>query len=149
MTPELEWFFNCIDIKGPDDCWPWISDKTPTGYGSFRVGRLSVTAHRKMWTLIHGDIPKFINNRKTLIRHICGNRCCVNPNHLLLGNYSDNARDAHREGKRLKFSKEDVLKIRYYRGIEKQTFREIGKIFNMPQQSIIKVYRGIGIYSEM
>ncbi|MFA5398603.1 MAG: HNH endonuclease signature motif containing protein [Methanogenium sp.] len=148
MTPELEWFYNCIDIKGPNDCWKWISDKSPQGYGAFKIGRFPELAHRKMWTIVNGEIPKLINGRKALIRHKCGNRLCVNPSHLLLGDYSDNARDSHREGKRVKFKKEDVVKIRFLRSLG-ETYCKIGREFGFPPQTIRRVVLGKGIYSEM
>lgn len=66
-------------------CWQWGSSVDPvTGYGSLSVpgdsGRnRTQAAHRMMWQLINGPIPKGL-----LLDHVCRNRACVNVHHLRL-----------------------------------------------------------------
>ncbi len=71
-------------MAGPDDCWPWLGYKQPSGYGKFRIGsnadgsRKMELAHRLAWVLFYGDdIPPGMQ-----IDHLCRNRGCVNPSHL-------------------------------------------------------------------
>ena len=45
-------------------------------------------AHRYAYALTHGEIPADL-----LVMHECDNRVCVNPSHLRLGTYMDNAQD--------------------------------------------------------
>lgn len=59
------------------ECWVWLL-KTKDGYGMTGVAR-SVTwmAHRLSYLLMKGSIPDGHQ-----IDHLCGNRSCVNPDHL-------------------------------------------------------------------
>lgn len=96
-------------------CWKWNGAITtdrpagPTGgwgggYGCLRepiTGRW-IRAHRYIWELLHGPIPDGM-----LIGHICSrfgskkdNRDCVNPNHLILVNHSENLKHAYETGQR-------------------------------------------------
>lgn len=151
----LKNFWEKVDIKGEDECWEWKAtiSKT-TGYGHAYNGNESIPAYRMSWIITYGEIPKLINGRKTVIRHLCGNKICVNPIHLSIGNYGDIARDAHREGKKVKLSLEDIKKIRFLR-TEGKTYYEIRYIFkrlgrDINKDTIRKAYLGkTGIYKEL
>lgn len=80
-------FWNKIDRRGDDDCWEWLAAKTD-GYGMYR----KTSAHRFMWKLTHGEIPK-----GRVVRHKCRGKC-VNPAHLELGTYAENEADKVRDG---------------------------------------------------
>jgi len=71
-----------------DSCWLWEGIKNRDGYGSFNLGRPCVSAHRIMWTLKNGPIPKGMS-----VLHECDVPGCVNPEHLFIGTQSDNIRD--------------------------------------------------------
>lgn len=57
-----------------NECIAWTGKVTPQGYG--RIGR-SRLAHREAWERECGPIPQ-----GSVIHHRCGNRLCVNVEHL-------------------------------------------------------------------
>ena len=81
------------------DCWEWIRQINSNGYGVLqcgpRKGRKMVRAHRISYKLHNGPIPEGL-----LILHKCDNKLCVNPDHLELGDYSKNLKDAWNRGLR-------------------------------------------------
>jgi DNA-binding MarR family transcriptional regulator len=73
------------------------------GYGQFRPGGLAPkrTAHRLAWEDANGrPIPLGM-----CILHRCDNPGCVNPEHLFLGSYKDNAADMSAKGRRIVVTK--------------------------------------------
>ena len=83
-------FWSKVDRSG--DCWEWTAGKVSSGYGVFWVSRerKSVRATRHMAAACMGvpELPSDI-----LVCHHCDNPGCVNPEHLFLGSYEDNAKD--------------------------------------------------------
>jgi hypothetical protein len=74
-------------------CWQWIGsyDKS-NGYGII-VNRKREYAHRWIWRQHRGKIPIGLE-----VHHQCGNRGCVNPDHLELLTKGQHA-SLHRKGK--------------------------------------------------
>ena len=96
--------------KADHQCWPWIgASRGTTGYGQLtewrNKKRITHSPHRLAWEFCFGPIPSGL-----LIRHMCHNRVCCNPSHLLLGTAKDNFNDkinAKREGNSVMLSGED------------------------------------------
>jgi hypothetical protein len=87
-------------VQKTDNCWNWTGSVFNTGYGCFVVNNKSVLAHRLALFLVNGKWP-------IVSRHICNNRKCVrvDSNHLIDGNYSENAQDCVKSGTHFQASK--------------------------------------------
>jgi hypothetical protein len=87
---------------GPDACWPYSAAR-PGSYGLTDAGRAmtgSAAAHVVAFTLAMG-LPKAPDG-KLVLRHLCDNKPCCNPAHLMPGTQSENVGDvirAKREGR--------------------------------------------------
>lgn len=64
-------------VNKTDNCWEWIGAKTSSGYGNFLWNGKNVTAHRKSYEILVGNVPEELD-----LDHLCRNRSCVNPSHL-------------------------------------------------------------------
>lgn len=93
ITTALFW----SKVRIPDsraDCWEWQSTLNDNGYGRFSTDGGKIAAHRFAYEVVHGPIADGL-----VIRHMCHNRRCCNPNHLLAGTAKDNAKDAMDAGR--------------------------------------------------
>ena len=82
-------------VEKTESCWLWIGAKT-RGYGAFTVMGKTYAAHKFSYELHKGKIKK-----GKIVCHDCpggDNPCCVNPDHLYAGTYSDNNSDSVRKG---------------------------------------------------
>ena len=126
-------------------CHEWQSKRDRAGYGQFTLkSGCHVRAHRFAWMIAYGEIPTAM-----LVCHHCDNPSCVNPEHLFIGTYSDNAKDMVAKGRnvgRIKLSKKDVLHIRglLKQGAFSQDF--IAKMYGVDQTTISDIKLAIPAY---
>lgn len=88
------------------------------GYTMMKHNKKTVLRHRVVYSLHNGVSLKSM--RGFLVRHMCDNPRCVNPEHLLLGTAKDNSRDMVERGRSLKGTqhrraKLDPEKVQYIR----------------------------------
>lgn len=89
-----ERFWEKVDQRGVDDCWPWKAGCSGGGYGWFTLPDAKQTvAHRVAFFLTHGRWPE------PQALHSCDNPPCCNPRHLFEGTQTDNMRDASQKGR--------------------------------------------------
>lgn len=91
-----------VEKKGDDECWKWTGAKDKQGYGSIQAGfgRGTILAHRAVWEVVYGEIPKSPKlYHGTVVRHKCDNPSCCNPRHLELGTQAHNVSDMHKRGR--------------------------------------------------
>jgi hypothetical protein len=76
-------------------CIEWPHARTTAGYGKLSIGGKKWEAHRRIWYIRHGPIPKGM-----CVCHKCDNPACINLDHLFLGTQGDNIRDCYAKGRR-------------------------------------------------
>lgn len=81
-------FWEKVDKRGPDDCWPWTASYRPHGYGQFAETPTRIRpAHVVAYELTVGPVPDGLE-----IDHTCRNRGCCNPAHLEAVTHAENIR---------------------------------------------------------
>lgn len=110
------WLVQQVGHQG-DDCLLWPFSCCTPGYGMFMYEKVKRLAHRFMCELAHGPAPE--NHHAA---HSCGNRRCVNPNHLSWKTQRDNQLDRRTHGTnnktRTKINAVQADQIRKLKGIE-------------------------------
>lgn len=83
-----------VEIRGPDDCWPW-KEYAEDGYGQFFYEGRMFGAHELAVTFTTGErrLPKLDTC------HSCGNPPCCNPAHLRFDTRQGNVDDTVRMGR--------------------------------------------------
>jgi hypothetical protein len=140
-------FWEKVDKRGPDECWPWLGARNQNGYGKFR-SPTDQLAHRFSYTLSRGPIAEGL-----CVCHHCDNPACCNPDHLFLGTPADNAQDKvskNRQARlsrpgslhsRARFTDDDILNIRR-RYLNGETQKALAQEFSTSQSTISKIVLG-------
>lgn len=147
-------FWKKVDIRGEDECWPWMGAKWCGDgllYGKLVWGSRGdqkwLHAHRVAYEFTNGAIGCGL-----CVCHKCDNPPCCNPKHLFLGTKTDNNADKKQKGRsanvvgelnpRSKLTDEVVKEIRAWleNGVT-QTF--LAKKYGVTQAQIWRVKNGI------
>lgn len=107
-----------------ESCWIWAGFVSSNGYGHYAVclddePNKNYLAHRLSWIIHRGLIPRGMH-----VLHTCDVKLCVNPDHLYIGNQSDNTRDVW---KRLRAGKPITIRLKRSRR-SKVTKAEAGSL---------------------
>jgi hypothetical protein len=141
------WILDHVEHRG-DDCLIWPFARLPSGYGTIEWGGKTVTAHRQMCKLAHGEPP----TTKHQSAHSCGNGFggCVHPQHLRWATSSENQMDKLAHGKDTrgernaahKLTVADVLYIRktYRPGVV--TLKSLADKFGLNKTCVHKIVKG-------
>ncbi len=125
----------CIEFEG---------SKTKHGYGQKWYRGKNWPAHRLAYQDAYGEIPKGL-----LVRHMCHNRSCVNPDHLKIGTIQDNMRDRQEAGRQAKGEQAGQAKLteaqvrEIYNLKGKISGHKLGKQFDVTGQAVYKIWRGL------
>ena len=89
---DYERFMSKVSIQD-DGCWMWTASTRRDGYGQFMLRKKPRAAHRLSFFHHTGPIPDGL-----FVLHHCDVKRCVAPEHLRLGTFSDNMKDAAERG---------------------------------------------------
>jgi len=64
-------------VSKTNGCWTWQGAKSGNGYGTFKIGQVTVSVHRYAYEQVVGLIPVGLE-----IDHLCRNLICVRPDHM-------------------------------------------------------------------
>jgi hypothetical protein len=114
---DIARFWAKVDVRGVNECWPWMGGTDKDGYGRFSIGDATYyRAHRVSKAIAHGISHDF------MACHKCDNPPCCNPFHLFSGTGLDNQRDMISKGRKRaargesvgssKLSSDDIINIR-------------------------------------
>lgn len=88
-------FWDKVSPEPNSGCWLWTGGADSNGYGRFGIPKAYKTTltHRYSYSaLVKPADGQFVLHR-------CDNPACCNPNHLFLGDQTDNMRDMARKGR--------------------------------------------------
>lgn len=103
-------------VDKTETCWNFTGGISTTGYGNFWFNNKSNGAHKIAYLMFNGEVEEGM-----VVRHTCDNKKCVNPDHLILGTVSDNAKDAVERGRWARQHGQ-------YNGIAKFTYAQVEAI---------------------
>lgn len=127
----------------PTGCWIWKGNKTHDGYGRVRIAGKKRRAHIVSFEECFGKVPE-----GRMVCHKCGNRLCMNPDHLYAGTGKDNYADmvAHGNSNRpcgeshpkAKLTEDEAREIR----TSPLSTRALAKIYGLGKSTIQQIKAG-------
>lgn len=117
------------------------------GYGKITIDGKGHNHSRVVFAKFNG--LKLSDLEGKVVRHLCNNAWCVNPNHLTLGSHKDNMQDKMlagrwRGGQPKKLSQEQVKAIRKSSG----PASHIAKEYGVSRQTILNVINKKSCYTD-
>jgi len=138
-------FWNKVEKRGDDECWPWMASLAGKGYGQIRIPgtRKNTYSHRMAYELAHGPLPEGM-----FACHSCDHPKCCNPKHLFAGTAKANQSDMAKKkrstwGERnanAKMHEEDIRLIFVLSGRGFSQAR-IGKVVGLHQVQVGRILR--------
>lgn len=92
---ETAAYWEKVDRRGDDECWPWLGAKRKKGHGVFFVdGKVVCCTHAALFL----DSRPRPSGKNNYALHSCDNPPCVNPAHLRWGTCGENLTEAYDRG---------------------------------------------------
>jgi hypothetical protein len=142
-THFRERFLEKVEKDAPGGCWEWTAYKTSGGYGGFWTQSGDKHAHRISYRMYVGPIPDDL-----VVRHLCHNRTCVNPDHLKVGTQAANIQDSIERGTHTRgvdrvdgFTEAEVRDIRRRYNETEITMAELAEEYDVSLPTISRVIR--------
>lgn len=143
-------FWPKVDVRGPEECWPWMAGTDGHGYGviwDLDLRRME-KAPRVAFRLAGGVL---LDGQEAC--HTCDNPPCCNSRHLFAGTQQENIADMHRKGRgghpnfvgethpNAKLSNADVAEIRR-RYVPRQNSAALAVEFGVTRTAISQIATG-------
>ena len=77
MPSDLKRLLDKVEVCKETGCWNWQAARDPQGYGVFWFNGKMRWAHRASCQWLGGGLED-----GQVVNHKCGNRACINPEHL-------------------------------------------------------------------
>lgn len=143
-THFRERFLEKVEKDAPGGCWEWDSYTTGSSeYGGFWTQNGDKQAHRISYRMYIGPIPDDL-----VVRHLCHNRTCVNPDHLKVGTQKANIQDSIERGTHPRgvdredgFTEAEVRDIRRRYAETEITMAELADEYDVSLPTISRVIR--------
>lgn len=106
---QTERYWSKVDIRGVNECWPWLASKGGGGYGHIYLNGAYIDSHRVAFSVYHGTIAPGM-----CVLHSCPDgdrRDCCNPLHLREGTKQDNRHDALKRGRTRTLVSIEIVKL--------------------------------------
>lgn len=135
---------NKVEIRPETgDCWNWTGSKSVQGVGIININKRTVRVQRAAYMCwLDPELPDH-----AVITPICGNKLCINPNHLILDERSlaHSGRTAHKKGSSHPLSKltvEDVRNIRSTYSAKKASQAKLAREYDVSLTTIASIIKG-------
>ena len=144
-----------VDVRGVNDCWPWLASRNADGYGQFSLNGKILGPHRIVYREYYGDgldepDPTF-PSRSLTVMHDCDHPWCCNPAHLKLGTNAENNQDMVVKGRERHVSGEahgqhkltsvQILEIREKYATGRYTYLRLADEYGVSDVLIGKIVR--------
>ena len=143
IDPEIK-FWSRVEMRGDNECWPWLGSFDKDGYGQIKDGirKVNDRAHKFSARLHFGEIPKGM-----CVCHSCDNRWCSNPKHLFFGSALDNQIDKvnknrHAKGESQGNSKLTEEQVAEIRARANDSYRKICDEFKLVPSTVYRIWHG-------
>jgi hypothetical protein len=142
LNPEqMKQFWSYIDKRTDSQCWLWTNGLNGQGYGRIGYNYKRYLAHRIVYCLHNNQTLQDIAG--LVVRHVCDNKACCNPHHLVVGTVKDNADDRTKRNlcRKSQFNKKDIERMIKLRQ-QGKTCLEIAHEFNVGDATICSILSG-------
>lgn len=136
---DLKFILERVNVDPVTMCWNWKLGLHSEGYPRFRNNGKIVLGHRFVCELKHGPLQE-----DQVARHICHNRRCCNPAHILPGSQQENWNDS--KDLHLKTAEKSRSKTGWQiGGVIYATLKQASIVTTLPEATICK-YTNNGVF---
>jgi len=128
------------NVKVVNECWELDGKPGSHGYIPITYKLYRNTSHRVSYETFKGKIPK-----GSCVLHKCDNRKCCNPEHLFLGDKSDNIQDCikkKRVNPKQKLTLEQTIEIKLLCLSGKYLHKEISEMYKVSRPLVSYINLG-------